>query len=157
MLHVLPIIPRNKTSVLFEGGRGFGYHTRHTPPPRYILMSREITKHHLTSLVRHLIPAGLFWFAAWLYIACNTYMYSQFSVVLPLYGPAKHSMMQYVSIRVTFAIFSIVAYRTCAETGSRRGIIDTSRHQVMVSLKDFRCEGIHRCGRCPVSIDLHIY
>ena len=29
------------------------------PPPRYILTSRELTKHHLTSLVRHIIPAGI--------------------------------------------------------------------------------------------------
>ena len=39
--------------------------------------------------------------------------------------------------------------------GSRRGIIDTRRrHQWLVSLKDFRCKGIHRCRRCPVSIDI---
>ena len=42
------------------------------------------------------------------------------------------------------------------EGGSRRRMIDTRRrHHLLVSLKDFRCKGIHnRCRRCPVSIDL---
>ena len=32
---------------------------------------------------------------------------------------------------------------------------DTRRpHQLLVSLKYFRCKGIERCGRCPVSIDI---
>ena len=38
---------------------------------------------------------------------------------------------------------------------ARRGMTDTRRpHQLLVSLKYFRCKGIERCGRCPVSIDI---
>ena len=57
--------------------------------------------------------------------------------------------------RILFAVFPTVAYSTCAQAGSsRRGIIDARRrHQWLVSLRDFRCKGISRCGRCPASID----
>ena len=69
--------------------------------------------------------------------------------------------------RIMFAIFPTVAYRTCTEAGSRRGVNDTRRrHQLLVSLMDCRCKGIHRCGRYSVSLDhmlrkargnLHLY
>ena len=59
--------------------------------------------------------------------------------------------------RLVLAIFATVVYRTCAEAGSRRGVFDTTRrHQLLVSLKDFGCKGIHWCGRCPVSMGLSI-
>ena len=127
------------------------------PPPRYILTSRELTKHHLTSLVRHIIPAGIV-LVCCLVVHCMQYLHVlAVQRSLTVVRPSQAFHVQYVSIRVTFAIFSIVAYRTCTEIGSRRSIIDTSRrHQVMVSLKDFRCHGIHRCGRCPLSIDIYI-
>ena len=49
--------------------------------------------------------------------------------------------------RILLAIFPTVAYKTCAEAGSRRGIDTTRRHQCLVSLKDFGCKGINWCGR----------
>ena len=47
--------------------------------------------------------------------------------------------------QILYAFFAAVAYRTCTEARSRRGIIDTRRYiQLLVSLNDFRCKGIRR-------------
>ena len=47
--------------------------------------------------------------------------------------------------RILCKIIPTVAYRTCADAGCRHRIINTrGHHQWLVSLKDVRCNGIHR-------------
>ena len=58
--------------------------------------------------------------------------------------------------RIMFATFPTATYRTCTEASSGRGINGIRRrHQWLVYLIDFRCKGIHRCGRYPVPINLY--
>ena len=85
-------------------------------------------------------------------------LYSQFSVVLPLYGPAhRHSIMKYVSSNVRDFFDSMLQqqwWRTVHVqkkllTGLVAGEVSMAPGSVSGGWK-----GIHRCGRYPVSIDL---
>ena len=90
----------------------------------------------------------------------NTYVHSQFSVLLPCCkAQQRHSFRDVIcEIRIMFAaIFSTVVHRTCTEAGSRRGINDSRRrHQRLLSLMDFRCKGVYRCGRYPVLVSIYM-
>ena len=86
-------------------------------------------------------------------------LYSQFSVVLPLYGPARrHSIMEYLSIVQCSRFFrqhaaaAVVAFRTCTEE-------TVNRQQARCQWDQAPSVGVARtytggCGRYTVSTDL---
>ena len=73
---------------------------------RHTLTSSQITQHHVTSLVRHIIPGTVMvcylvvqCMIVWLTSTkCLIHMHSQFSVVLSFYGPARRSTIKYVKV-----------------------------------------------------------
>ena len=76
---------------------------------------------------------------------CSNVVQRSLTVVRP--SQAFHYVIPYqvCECRMLSAIFPMVAY-ICTDAVSRRGIIDTTkrRHQWLVSMKDFRCNGILR-------------
>ena len=71
---------------------------------------------------------------------------------------AFHDIVIKCGCRIRCLRFFRLAYRPCMYRSRVTGEVLLTPGAViskLVSLKDFRCKGINRCRRCPVSIDLY--
>lgn len=120
------------------------------------LASSQISQHDTTRLVRHIIPG----IVVLIWSLVKAWWYTWVILVLPrsltvlLLSQAFHDAIR--ECRTLFTMFPTVAYNaTCTEAG---GKARCQWHQawsgVVFFQMNYRCKGIHRCGRYLVPIDL---